>query len=80
MLAAQTIHDTMAAALRLARTRSHLTQTQLAERMGTSQSTVGRLEAGGRWPSPDTISRWMGATGTASLGALMLDAERGATS
>ena len=32
-----------------------LTQSQLAERMGTTQSAIARLEAGGRTPSLDTL-------------------------
>lgn len=34
-----------------ARTRSHLTRAELAERMGTSQSTIARLESGKAKPT-----------------------------
>ena len=46
-----------------ARTRARLTQAEVAERMGTSQSTVARLESGGAKPSLSTLKRFAQATG-----------------
>jgi transcriptional regulator with XRE-family HTH domain len=47
-----------------ARTRAKLSQQQLAERMGTSQSTIARLESGASRPSFSTLERIAKATGT----------------
>jgi transcriptional regulator with XRE-family HTH domain len=47
-----------------ARTRSHLTQAELAERMGTSQSTIARLESGKAKPTLSTLRKLAQATGT----------------
>jgi transcriptional regulator with XRE-family HTH domain len=47
-----------------ARTRARLTQAELAERMGTSQSTIARLESGRARPSLSTLLRLAKATGT----------------
>lgn len=41
-----------------------LSQRQLAERMGTTQSTIARLEAGGTLPSLSTLERVADALGT----------------
>jgi|HubBroStandDraft_1064217.scaffolds.fasta_scaffold05941_5 transcriptional regulator with XRE-family HTH domain len=46
-----------------ARARAGLTQAEVAERMGTSQSTVARLESGGAMPSLSTLKRFAQATG-----------------
>ncbi|MGQ0673166.1 MAG: helix-turn-helix domain-containing protein [Hyphomicrobium sp.] len=46
-----------------ARVRSGLTQEQLAERMGSKQSLVARLERGGTSPSTRTLRRFATATG-----------------
>ena len=46
-----------------ARTRSKLTQAELAEKMGTSQSTIARLESGKGKPSLSTLRRLAKATG-----------------
>ncbi len=40
-----------------ARLAAGLTQKQLAERMGTSQGSIARLEGGARLPSVDTLYR-----------------------
>ena len=40
-----------------ARIAGGLTQKQLAERMGTSQAAIARLEGGGRLPSVHTLYR-----------------------
>ena len=47
-----------------ARTRARLSQAELAKRMGTSQSTVARLESGTAKPSLSTLERFARATGT----------------
>lgn len=54
----------LANALIGARVRAGLTQTQLAERMGTSQSAVARLESGRRLPSVATLEKLAAATGS----------------
>lgn len=51
----------MEAPIRAARTKTGLTQQQLAERAGTTQSAVARLEAGKRSPSLATLERLFGA-------------------
>ena len=47
-----------------ARTRSKLTQAELAKRMGTTQAVVARLESGRTMPSTRTLERFAKATGT----------------
>ena len=47
-----------------ARSRAGLTQSEVAERMHTSQSTVARLESGKGNPSRETLKRFAEATGT----------------
>ena len=47
-----------------ARTKSGLTQAQIAERMGTKQSFVARLESGRMLPSVRTLQKFATATGT----------------
>jgi transcriptional regulator with XRE-family HTH domain len=47
-----------------ARTKAKLSQAELAVRMGTSQSTVARLESGAAKPSLSTLERFAKATGT----------------
>jgi transcriptional regulator with XRE-family HTH domain len=46
-----------------ARARAGLTQAEVAKRMGTSQSTIARLEGGGAQPSLSTLRRFAKATG-----------------
>ena len=46
-----------------ARMRAGLTQGQIAERMGTTQSVVARLEGGKRTPSMSTVQRYAQAAG-----------------
>ena len=46
-----------------ARLRAGLTQGQMAERMGTTQSTIARLESGRRTPSLRTVQRYADAAG-----------------
>jgi predicted transcriptional regulator len=45
-----------------ARARAGLSQTELAERMGTSQSAIARLESGQTLPSTKTLLRFAEAT------------------
>jgi transcriptional regulator with XRE-family HTH domain len=47
-----------------ARARSGLTQGQIAERMGTTQSAVARLESGRAKPSLRTLEKYAAATGS----------------
>ena len=47
-----------------ARTAARLTQAELAERIGTTQSAIARLEGGGVSPSFATLRRYAEATGT----------------
>jgi transcriptional regulator with XRE-family HTH domain len=49
--------------LREAREATGLTQRQLADRLGTTQSAVARLEAPGANPRLSTLSRAIAATG-----------------
>jgi ribosome-binding protein aMBF1 (putative translation factor) len=45
-----------------ARVRAGLTQAQLADKMGTTQSVIARLESGARLPSVKTLLRFAKAT------------------
>ena len=47
-----------------ARVRAGLSQAELAARMGTSQSTIARLESGRTLPSTKTLLRYAEATGS----------------
>ena len=53
----------LGARVRAERERLGLTQTELAERMETSQPTIARLEAGGVTPSLATLHRAANALG-----------------
>lgn len=53
----------MARELIEARTRAHMTQDEVARRMGTTQSVVARLESGKRPPSLRTVKRYAEAVG-----------------
>lgn len=57
-----------------ARLRAGLSQMQVAERMGTTQSVVARLEGGGHPPSMRTVQRFAQAVG----GRVVLRIEDGA--
>ena len=50
-------------AIRSARRRAGLTQSQLARRSGTSQATLSAYETGRKDPSVATLSRILGAAG-----------------
>jgi len=54
----------IAAELLRARQRAGLSQSELATRMGTSQSTIARLESGQTLPSSKTLVRFAKATGS----------------
>jgi len=54
----------LADALIAARARAGLTQEALAERMGTTQAVIARLESGRVKPSTRTLERLANATGT----------------
>jgi ribosome-binding protein aMBF1 (putative translation factor) len=45
-----------------ARVRAGLTQSEVAERMGTTQSVVARLESGAQMPSVNTLLKFAKAT------------------
>lgn len=47
-----------------ARTRAGLSQAEVAERMGTTQSVVARIESGRQKPSTRTLERYARATGS----------------
>jgi ribosome-binding protein aMBF1 (putative translation factor) len=47
-----------------ARLRAGLSQAELAQRMGTSQSAIARLESGQTLPSTKTLLRFAQATGS----------------
>jgi len=50
-----------------ARTRAGLSQAELAERMGTSPSTIARLEISRTLPSLRTLERYARATGSRAV-------------
>jgi DNA-binding XRE family transcriptional regulator len=50
-------------AMLLARTKAKLTQAEIAERIGTTQSAIARLEGGKISPSVATLRRYAEATG-----------------
>jgi predicted transcriptional regulator len=54
----------ISAELLRARLRSGLSQSELATRMGTSQSAIARLESGQTLPSTKTLLRFAQATGS----------------
>ncbi len=47
-----------------ARKRAKLSQAELADRMGTTQSAIARLESGHKMPMMQTIQRYAEATGS----------------
>lgn len=57
----------MARELIAARTRAGLTQGEVAQRMGTTQSVIARLEGGTRMPSIRTIQRYAKAVGARAV-------------
>ena len=61
---AMTPEFTIAKTLIAARVKAGLTQEEVAERMGTTQSVIARLEAGNSLPSMKSLYRYAEATGT----------------
>jgi DNA-binding XRE family transcriptional regulator len=61
---AQASEFALAHELIAARTRAGLSQAEVAQRMGTSQSTIARLESGRTLPSLRTLDRYARATGS----------------
>jgi DNA-binding XRE family transcriptional regulator len=57
----------MARELIAARARAGLTQGEVAQRMGTTQSVIARLESGKRAPSMRTVQRYALAVGARAV-------------
>lgn len=53
------VHEMMAAA----RMEAGLTQAEMARLMRTTQSTIARMETGGRYPNLTTLEMWAEVTG-----------------
>ena len=64
---AQSAEFTMTRELIAARSRAGLTQGEIAQRMGTTQSVIARLEGGKRQPSMRTVQRYAEATGCCAV-------------
>ncbi len=64
---AQAPEFNLARELIAARSRAGLTQSELAERMNTTQSTIARLESGRTLPSMRTLTRYAEATGSRAV-------------
>ncbi len=70
---ARTEHDALevefavASELIAARARAGLSQAEVATRMGTTQSTIARLESGRTLPSLRTLRRYAAATGSRAV-------------
>ena len=60
---AQSAEFSMTRELIAARSRAGLTQGEIAQRMGTTQSVIARLEGGKRQPSMRTVQRYAEAAG-----------------
>lgn len=63
----------LARELILARSRAGLSQAEVARRMGTTQSTVARLEGGRAKPTLLTVERYAKATGSRAVVRLVPD-------
>ncbi len=57
----------VASELIAARARAGLSQAEVAARMGTTQSTIARLESGRTLPSLRTLRRYAAATGSRAV-------------
>ena len=57
----------MARELIAARSRAGMTQSDVAQRMGTTQSVIARLEGGKRTPSMRTVQRYAQAVGARAV-------------
>ena len=62
--AAATLAGQLAELVNTMRTRAGLTQTELARRTCTTQSSIARTEGGGSLPTLDILARLAHATGT----------------
>lgn len=60
-------------ALVAARARAKLSQSELADRLGTTQSSIARLEGGGVTPTLKTLRRYAAATGMRLKVELIVD-------
>ncbi len=65
----------LARELILARSRAGLSQAEVARRMGTTQSTVARLEGGRAKPTLLTVERYAKATGSRAVVKLVPDTD-----
>ena len=65
--AAQADEFDMARELIAARSRAGLAQSDVAQRMGTTQSVIARLEGGKRIPSMRTVQRYAEAVGARAV-------------
>lgn len=59
-----------------ARSRAGLSQAEVAERMGTTQSVVARIESGTQLPSMRTIQRYALATGSRPVLRLVVERKK----
>lgn len=64
---AQAAEFDMARELIAARSRAGMTQSDVAQRMGTTQSVIARLEGGKRAPSMRTVQRYAQAVGARAV-------------
>ena len=64
VFAAATLAGQLAELVYALRAQVGLTQTELARRMGTTQSSIARIEGGGSLPTLDMLDRLAHATGT----------------
>jgi len=60
---AATLAGALAELVYTMRTSAGLTQAELAKRMGTTQSSIARMEGGGSLPTIDMLARLARATG-----------------
>ena len=64
---AQALEFDLVRELIVVRNRAGLTQSELAERMHTTQSTIARLESGRTMPSMCALARYAEATGSRAV-------------
>lgn len=72
---AQAPEFALARELIAARLRAGLTQAELAQRMGTTQSVVARMESGRTLPSLRTLTRYAEGTGSRTVVRLIKASE-----
>jgi len=56
-----------------ARSRAGLTQSDVAKRMGTTQSVIARMESGSKLPSMNSLVRYAKVTGSRTVVKLVAD-------